>query len=299
MTTVGFDRSLYVLPFDRRVFFQRKLSPDQTALIAAAKQVMYDGFRAAVAAGVPKEKAGILVDEQFGRAVLCDAAAEGYTLACPAEKSGQGEFDFEYGEDFAQHIEAFHPTFCKVLVRYNPEGEQARNRRQAERLRRLSDYLHEKGKSLFMFELHVPAEKFQLDGLQGNLKSYDLWLRPRLMVQAIEQLQDGGVEPDIWKVEGLDRREDYRKIVAAARRGGRTKVSCIVLGQGEGENKVSKWLTTAASVPGFIGFTVDETDFREPLLGWRHEKTTREDAVAEIAARYRRFVDIFERARAA
>ncbi len=299
MTTVGIDRSLYVLPFDRRVFFQRTLSPDQTAQIAAAKQVIYDGFRAAVAAGVPKEKAGILVDEQFGRAVLRDAAAEGYTLACPAEKSGQGEFDFEYGEDFARHIEAFHPTFCKVLVRYNPEGDQTRNRRQAERLKRLSYYLHEKSTSLFMFELLVPAEKFQLDGLQGNLKAYDLWLRPRLMVQAIEQLQDGGVEPDIWKVERLDRREDCRKIVAAARRGGRTKVSCIVLGQGEGENKVSKWLTTAASVPGFIGFTVDEKDFREPLLGWRHEKTTREDAVAEIAARYRRFVDIFERARAA
>ena len=299
MTTVGFDRSLYVLPFDRRVFFQRKLSPDQTAQIAAAKQVIYDGFRAAVAAGVPKGKAGILVDEQFGRAVLRDAAAEGYTLACPAEKSGQGEFDFEYGEDFAEHIEAFHPTFCKVLVRYNPEGDQARNRRQVERLKRLSYYLREKSKSLFMFELLVPAEKFQLDGLQGNIKAYDLWLRPRLMIQAIEQLQDGGVEPDIWKIEGLDRREDCRKIMAAARRGGRTNVSCIVHGQGEGENKVSKWLTTAASVPGFIGFTVDETDFREPLLGWWHEKTTREDAVAEIAARYRRFVEIFERARAA
>lgn len=299
MTTVGFDGSLYVLPFDRRVFFQRKLSPDQTAQIAAAKQVIYDGFRAAVAAGVPKEKAGILVDEQFGRAVLRDAAAAGYTLACPAEKSGQGEFDFEYGEDFAQHIEAFHPTFCKVLVRYNPEGDQARNRRQVERLKRLSYYLREKSKSLFMFELLVPAEKFQLDGLQGNIKAYDLWLRPRLMIQAIEQLQDGGVEPDIWKIEGLDRREDCRKIVAAARRGGRTQVSCIVDGQGEGENKVSKWLTTAASVPGFIGFTVDERDFREPLLGWWHEKTTREDAVAEIAARYRRFVEIFERARAA
>src|SRR5713101_4257732 len=162
MTTVGFDRSLYVLPFDRRVFFQRKLSPDQTAQIAAAKQVIYDGFKAAVAAGVPRDKAGILVDEQFGSAILRDAAAQGYTLACPAEKSGQEEFDFEYGENFAEHIEAFQPTFCKVLVRYNPEGDQALNRRQAVRLRRLSEYLHSKSSSLFMFELLVPAEKAQL-----------------------------------------------------------------------------------------------------------------------------------------
>jgi len=98
------------------------LSSQQTAEIAAAKRVIYDAFKAAVRNGVPKEKAGILVDEQFGAAILRDASAEGYSTACPAEKSGQDEFDFEYGEDFAKHIEAFHPSFCKVLVRYNPEG---------------------------------------------------------------------------------------------------------------------------------------------------------------------------------
>src|SRR5439155_1952057 len=119
------------------------LMPEQTAQIAAAKQVIYDSFKAAVASGVPKANAGILVDEQFGAAILRDAVAEGYTLACPAEKSGQDEFDFEYGDDFAQHIEAFQPTFCKVLVRYNPESDPALNRRQAARLKRLSQYLHD------------------------------------------------------------------------------------------------------------------------------------------------------------
>src|SRR5438309_3434505 len=156
---IGFDRPLYILPFDHRGSFQTKmfgwkgtLTAAQTAEIAATKQVIYDGFKAAVAAGVPKEKAGILVDEQFGAAILRDAAAQGYVTACPAEKSGQEEFDFEYGEDFAQHIEAFHPTFCKVLVRYNPESDQALNRRQAARLKRLPDYLHGEGRSLFKFE---------------------------------------------------------------------------------------------------------------------------------------------------
>src|SRR5271169_5815591 len=140
--TLGFDKPLYVLPFDHRGSFETKmfgwegtLTAEQTAQIAAAKQVIYDGFKAAVAAGVPKEKAGILVDEQFGAAILRDAAAQGYLTACPAEKSGQDEFDFEYGEGFAEHIEAFHPTFCKVLVRYNPDGDAALNRRQATRLR--------------------------------------------------------------------------------------------------------------------------------------------------------------------
>ena len=165
--------------------------------------------------------------------------------AIPAEKSGQEEFEFEYGEDFAKHIEGFAPTFCKVLVRYNPEGDQALNRRQAARLRRLSEHLS-KSKSLFMFELLVPPEKEEFEKMHGNKQAYDREIRPHLMVQAIQQLQDEGVEPDVWKIEGLDRREDCERVVAAARGNGRSHVSCIVLGRGEDENKVHEWLTVAA-----------------------------------------------------
>src|SRR5437588_8450662 len=179
--SIGYDKLLYILPFDHRGSFQTKMfgwkgsvTAEQTAQIAATQQVIYDGFKAAVAGGVPKEVAGILVDEQFGAAILTDAAKNGYSTSCPAEKSGQDEFDFEYGEDFAKHIEKFNPSFCKVLVRYNPEGEKALNQRQAQRLKRLSDYLHSKGKSMFMFELLVPAEKAQLDRVKGDKKAYDL-----------------------------------------------------------------------------------------------------------------------------
>jgi myo-inositol catabolism protein IolC len=303
--TRGYDRPLYFLPFDHRGSFKTgmfgwkgALTPEQTAQIAGTKQVIYDGFKTAIAAGVQKEKAGILVDEQFGAAILRDARAQGYTTACPAEKSGQEEFDFEYGGDFAKHIEAFQPTFCKVLVRYNPEGDQALNRRQSARLNRLSEYLHrDESRSQFLFELIVPPEKSQLDSVRGDKKAYDLELRPRLMVGAIQQLQEAHVEPDIWKIEGLDRREDCEKIVATARQGGREKVSCIILGRGEDDKKVREWLITAAGVPGFIGFAVGRTTFWEPLVNWRAGKITRDAAVAEITRRYREFVNIFESAR--
>ena len=301
MNTIGFDKPLYILPFDHRGSFQKKmfgwdgeLSPQQTAEIAAAKRVIYDAFVSAVHAGVPKEKAGILVDEQFGAAILKDAAAAGYATSCPAEKSGQDEFDFEYGDDFGKHIEAFHPTFCKVLVRYNPEGDPVLNQRQAARLKRLSEYLHTKSQSRFMFELLVPAEKAQLDRLKGDKKAYDRELRPKLMAQTIEQLQDAKVEPDVWKIEGLDRREDCEKIVASARRGGRNAVGCIILGRGEDDKKVREWLTTAAGVPGFIGFAVGRTSFWDPLVDFRSKKITREAAVKEIARRYQEFVEIFQ-----
>jgi myo-inositol catabolism protein IolC len=304
--TLGFDRPLYILPFDHRGSFQKKLfgwegalTSAQTAEIAAAKQVTYDGFKAALAAGVPKEKAAILVDEQFGAAILRDAAEHGYTSACPAEKSGQDEFDFEYGEDFAKHVETFRPTFCKVLVRYNPGGDQVLNRRQSARLKRLSEYLHAGNRTRFMFELLVPAEKAQLNRLKGDKKAYDLELRPQLMVQTIEQLQNAEVEPDVWKIEGLDRPGDCEKIVAAARRGGRKNVGCIILGRGEDEEKVHDWLTIPAGMPGFIGFAVGRTVFWDPLVSWRAKEITREAAVNEIARRYHEFVDIFEKASSA
>lgn len=299
----GYDRALYIQPFDHRGSFQSRLfgwkpplSEAQTAEIAGAKQVIYDGFQQALAAGVPTEKAGILVDEQFGGAILRDATAKGIVTACPAEKSGQEEFGFEYGEDFARHIEAFDPTFCKVLVRYNPQGDRALNQRQAARLKRLSDFLAGRNRSRFMFELLVPAEKVQLDRLGGDKKAYDLELRPGLMVEAIRELQEAGVDPDIWKVEGLDRHEDCQRIVAAARAGGRDHVGCIVLGGGENEQKVREWLGVAAKVPGFIGFAVGRTDFWDALVAWRAKKATREQAVAQIAERYREFVDLFDEA---
>ena len=302
--TTGYAKPLYILPFDHRGSFQTKmfgwkgpLSASQTAEIAAAKQVIYDGFKSAIGDGVPEQKAGILVDEQFGAAILRDAATHGYTTACSAEKSGQNEFDFEYGEDFARHIETFQPTFTKVLVRYNPEGDPSLNARQAVRLKRLSDYLHGKGTTMFMFELLVPAVDSQLRRFNGDKKAYDLQLRPKLMAQAIEQLQDAGVEPDVWKIEGLDRRADCEKIVVAARRNGRDKVGCIILGRGEDDGKVRKWLTTAAAVPGFIGFAVGRTSFWEPLVNWRAKKFTREQAVSDVHRRFREWVEAFEAAK--
>jgi 5-dehydro-2-deoxygluconokinase len=302
--TVGYNQPLYLLPFDHRGSFETKLfgwhgalTPEQTAEITAAKEVIYDGFKAGVAAGVPKGKAGILVDEQFGARILSDAKALGFATACPAERSGQEEFDFEYGEDFAAHIEAMSPTFCKVLVRYNAEGDPALNRRQAERLKRLSDYLRTTSQSRFMFELLVPAVPAQLAQFKGSQQAYDLELRPSLMVRAIHELQDAGVEPDVWKVEGLNRRGDCMEIVAAAQRQGRPGVGCIILGRGENDTRVREWLSIAAGVPGFIGFAVGRTDFWDPLVDLRANHIDRKTAVAEISCRYWEFAGVFEAAR--
>jgi myo-inositol catabolism protein IolC len=137
----GYTSPLYLLPFDHRASYiaglfgwKEPLNVEQMVTVAQSKQVIHAGFQQAIADQVPRERVGILVDEEFGSAILRDASSKGYITVVSVEKGGQEEFEFAYGENFAQHIEAFHPTFAKVLVRYNPEGDVALNLRQAGRL---------------------------------------------------------------------------------------------------------------------------------------------------------------------
>ncbi len=296
---IGYNKPLYILPFDHRSSFEKglfgwkgPLTEEQTERIAQSKAVIYDAFKFALAKGLSKEDSGILVDPQFGAAILRDAHANGYIACMPAEKSGQAEFQFEYGDDYEAEIEKFQPSFVKALVRYNPEDDEALNRRQAARLKDLSDTAHKHDRH-FMFELLVPPTAEQNERVKGNQDVYDTKLRPALMAGAITELQNRGVEPDVWKIEGLDHADDCLEIVKVAQRDGRKEVGCIVLGRGSNEDKVIEWLTIAAKVPGFIGFAVGRTSFWDPLVALRDGKVAREKAVEEIASRFMKWTQIF------
>lgn len=293
----GYDRPLYLLPFDHRASFEKELlglgpelTEEQADSIRDYKQVIFEGFLLALEAGVPRHDAGILVDEEFGAEIARRSRAEGITLAMPAEKSGQEVFELQYGDDFAAHIVQFEPTFCKVLVRYNPEGDADLNRRQAARLATLSGWLSDKPYR-FLFELLVPATEAQMGQAGGDRDAYDEAQRPRLMLRAMAELQAAGVDPDVWKVEGLERREDCAAVVGQARQGGRESVGVIVLGRGETEAHVERWLAVAAQVPGYIGFAVGRTAWWEPLVRLRDGKISRDTAAGDIASAFRRFVD--------
>lgn len=302
--TLGYDKPLYLMAFDHRGSFERGLfgatppvSPEVHAGITNAKEIIFEAHMRALAAGAPADACGILVDEEFGAGVARRAKEEGVPLAMPVERSGQDEFDFEYGEDFAVHVEAFDPTFTKVLVRYNPEGDAELNRRQTERLARLSQWLRNRNRK-FLFELLVPATTGQLDRFDGHQREYDRQLRPRLVVKAIRALQLADVEPDVWKIEGLDERRDCQAVVAQAQAGGRAGVPCIVLGRGADEPQVIEWVKIGAAVPGFDGFAVGRTLWQRALQDFLAGKASRADAADRIAARYRDVIDAYRGAEA-
>ncbi len=298
----GYDQKLYILAFDHRGSFQKKFfgiegapDPEQTAMIADAKHLIFEGMVQAVTAGAKADLTGVLVDEQFGGSVPEEARAKGLKVAMPVERSGQNVFDFEYGEDFGAHIERHDPDFCKVLVRYNPAGDAAENRDQLVKLKRLSDWLTQHERK-FLFELLVPAEQTQLEQVGGDVDRYDAELRPQLMRQAIADIQVAGIEVDIWKIEGVDQRSDCEMLVSQARSGGRDGVACVVLGRGADDAKVDHWLQQAAPVDGFTGFAIGRSIWWNPLKAYVDGKIERIAGARQIAENYLRFVQVYERA---
>jgi myo-inositol catabolism protein IolC len=298
---LGYDGKLYILAFDHRGSFQKKMfgiegdpSREQTETISDAKRLIFEGMLEAVSRGAEASATGVLVDEQFGSDIPERARENGLKLAMPVEKSGQDEFDFEYGDDFGAHIEKYDPDFAKVLVRFNPDGEAEMNRRQLEKLKRLSDWLHEHDRK-FLFELLVPATEGQLSSVEGDTDRYDAELRPALMREAIEQIQAAGIEVDIWKIEGVDSREDDEMIAKVARSGpGREGVVCVVLGRGASTEKVEQWLQAAVPVDGFIGFAIGRSIWWDALKGFLGDELERQAAAAQIADNYLHFVDVYE-----
>ncbi len=256
---LGYEQPLFLLAFDHRRPHIATLfgvdgepTPQQTATIVDAKSVIFDGFRTALVEGAPSRGAGILVDEQFGAAVARAALEAGQVCAMPVERSGLTHFDFEYGDAFATHIEAFSPTLAKILVRYNPEGDPSDNQQSIAGMTRLSTWLRATDRKLLL-ELIVPATPTQLGRVDGDDRRYVAEVRPALMQRAISELQAAGIEADVWKIEGIDQRADCAMVAAQARSGGRDRVGCVVLGQGadaDAGRALAAHLRRCARLPG-------------------------------------------------
>jgi myo-inositol catabolism protein IolC len=298
---LGYDGKLYILAFDHRGSFQKKMfgiqgdpTPAETETIADAKRLIFEGMELSVQRGVDAAATGVLVDEQFGSDIPRRAKEQNLVLSMPVEKSGQDEFDFQYGADFGAHIAKHDVDFAKVLVRYNPDGDAEMNQRQLGRLKELSDWLHANdGK--FLFELLVPAEPAQLEVTGGDSDRYDAELRPKLMVQAIKDIQDFGIEVDVWKIEGVDLREDAEALALQARTGeGRENVVCVLLGRGASDDKVDHWLRQAAPVEGFVGFAIGRSIWWDALKGFLAGDLDRAAAAEKIADNYLRFVQVYD-----
>lgn len=295
---LGYSDTLAILPFDHRTGLYKAfgwtepLTLEQVSEMKDSRQLIFEAIQYAVSHGIPKESAPVFTDDVFGAEVLKDAKEKGFITFLTTEKSGATYFDFEHGDSFGDAINTIDPTFTKALVRYNPDINHEDNKKSLENLKKLSDFSHTNGYK-FLIEPLIAATDEQLATVDGDKHRYDNEIRPELTVRMIREMQDFGIEPDVWKVEGFEQTDAYQKIVSAARTDGRDNVGIITLGRNETDEVVAKWLRASNHVPGVIGFAVGRTVFLDPLLRYHAKEISREEAVKEIAIKFVSFYNIF------
>lgn len=276
-------RKLYILPFDHRSSFAKllgfdyaNLTPEERAIMADRKQVIYEGALKGIELGVPKEFAAILVDEEFGTGIHSAAREAGITRILTVEASGTEEFAFAYGDQFGVHIDAIHPEYVKALVHYDRAGDEGIHGRLFENLRTLGAFCKEGGYK-FLLEVLFPSDA-----------------TGAYAAEAIAEFQAAGVEPDVWKIAGFTTPEETALPVTQARADGRDGVGVVILGRGESEEMVESWVAAGAKTEGVIGFAVGRTIFAEPIRAYHAGEIQREEAVERIGKGYLRFAEIFE-----
>ena len=268
----GYSNELYILAFDHRGTLTKGLlgvegrqpTVDEASRVSSMKDIIFDGFIEAKNSGISGGDPAILVDETFGLQVQQKAKEMGIKYAAPVEKSGQKVFDFEYGDAFGEKIIEVDADFIKILVRWNPNDDIETREVQGKRIKILSDWIEENERK-FLLEFLVPATDEQLESVDGDQSRYDSEIRPKLAVQVVEEMREKGADPDIWKIEGLDTKEDCEKVATSIKDGGREDVIAVVLGRGANDEKVNQWLRAGSSVDGYKGFAIGRSIFWNSL----------------------------------
>jgi myo-inositol catabolism protein IolC len=297
------DPDLFLLAMDHRASLVSQVyhlpgepSPTEAKQIAAGKLLIFQGLLAAIDRGADRACAGVLVDERYGTEVALQARAAGLRLAMPAERSGQDWFTLEYGtigeRTWLDHVERFDPDYVKVLVRDNPDFDADERRGQRDRLAVVSRTLREVGRT-FIIELLIPATPEQKAKLGDD---YDAELRPELTERVIGEMQSADVEPDIWKIEGLETVADARAVVATTRQGGRDHVRCIVLGRDAPADRLDHWLSVAAGVDGFHGFAIGRSIWEHPLAEHLADRLDAAQLIDQVATNYLHYAHTYRAA---
>lgn len=299
MNNLGYKNKLFILPFDHRSSFAElfgftnlELSSEEKEEISEAKEIIYTAFKKAVDQEIPKDQAAILIDEEYGDKIIRDAINQRYNVILTTEKSGQKEFGFEYDDNFAKHIEKYKPGFVKALIHYNPNDDPLSKMRQQQKLEILSNYCH-KNAYKFLLEILISPTDSQSKDCNEDSNIYDNQVRPNLTVKVIEELQNANVEPDIWKIEGMESEDSYKIVTLQTRKDERGDVGIVILGRAENQDKVERWIKSGSKIRGIIGFAVGRTIFWKPLVDYKNGNIEKEKAIELISDGFLHFYHIF------
>ena len=270
---------LFFLPFDHRGSFAKKLLgfpyPLETAAqrnkMISMKRVVFDAALLARKKMPDTNELAILVDEEFDGDVLTEAKKKNIITAMTTEKSGVEVFEFQYGNNFGEVLKKRMPAYAKVLIRYNNKDKE-NNIVQNNRLKKLSEWCR-KNNIKFLLEVLLSGKETRLTQMKRMIKS----------------LEEAGVKPHVWKLEGLDKASDWKQIRKL------TTADIVILGRGESNAVVKEWILEAAKSGVVRGFAVGRTVFLRPLEEYRDKKITKKEATEKISKNFLSYTRIFEK----
>lgn len=277
--TGGVERPWAILAFDHRerAFSSVRPAGMQHQQIREAKELIFDAFTAAVERGLGDARPGVLVDEEFGAPIARRASALGFAVSMPVERASEAVLAFEYGESFREHVLEFRPACAKALVHYKTTDTAETKQTQLSRLRELSEFLVAESID-FMLELIVGTTT----DASGGAPTVDV----DMLCDSMADMQEAGVQVDLWKVEGIASHAAAGRVAEQARASD-DRSRCLILGAGAPTEVVEGWLDVAASTSGFSGFAIGRSIWGGPVAAWLDGRLARDEAVDQIASTYR------------
>jgi len=235
---------------------------------------------------VPKSEAAVWTDSDLGESILLRARGMNLNTMMSVERARVAEFRFEDALGFSERMSNLDVTYAAARVPYNPGEESMVNEAQQRKLRRLSEIARSSSPGLTL-ELIMRPTQAQLDQ-SGSVEAWDTDVRPSLIVQAIHELQDAGVEPDLWALRGINNTAAMATATAQAQVDDRKVGVLFTLGEGSpGEMELDQDLINlAARTPGCRGIVFGPAIYADHLRAYNDEEIDRDEASVRIAERY-------------
>ena len=225
---------------------------------------------------------GILCDWQWGRNAICAAAGRGLWIGRPVEIPGSRPLELEIGCDPGSAFQEWPVDHVvKVLCRYHPDDTAEMKAGQEGTITRVARAARANGLELLL-EVIASAVAPVVDHTIADI---------------IRRFYDLEVRPDWWKLEPMRDDASWSRTCAAVARNDPWCRGIVVLGRGESEEDLAESFAAAARHAQVRGFAVGRTIFASAARAWLAGEMSDSEAVADMAARYRRLCAAWDVAR--
>jgi 5-dehydro-2-deoxygluconokinase len=227
-----------------------------------------------------REGFGMLLDDKHGRAALFAAAhQENLWIARPLELPGSRPLRFEFGEDMGSRLLEWPVEHCaKVLCFYHPDDEPALKAAQLRALHAAQDAARGIGRELLV-EIIASKHGEMADGTTARV---------------LEELYASELYPDWWKLESQQSTAAWTAIDQVIETHDRWCRGVMLLGLEAPIETLTAAFALAKRARTVRGFAVGRTIFADAAKAWFAGRMSDEQAVEDMAARFRTLCEAWE-----